>query len=183
MFKEDLLTITTTSEIEIDADRRTVWDKIHDVKNFPETFSGVLAADVAAGGNPRKVGHRRRITRVTPQNHRVSATWYMVEYYDETKYDDYGNEMMSTQFYSEDFAGSGRKATASTTWTVTPAATAEDKSGRGCIVTISMVIVPRQFFYVVGKLAFAPLMKKIVRKGVETDLKDLAAACIKASKA
>ena len=163
MGSSSILEFATTAEIEIDASCQEVWHKIHDVENFSSTFRGVYIASVI--GDPCKVGSRRRITRLT-RGHCFSAVWSLVRYDEDSR-----PFPRTCKFYSEDFVGSNR-AVASTTWTVTPT----DDSNR-CLVTISLAISPRNYFLVIGRLVFAPFMKKLARKSVEEDLEDLAAAC------
>ena len=163
MGSSSILEFATTAEIEIDASCEEVWHKIHDVKRFPQTFRNVYMASVL--GDPCKLGSRRKVTRLT-KGHCFTAIWSLV------RYDEDSQPFPRTcQFYSEDFVGQD-KAAASTTWTVSPL----QKSNR-CLVTISLAISPRNYFLVIGRLVFAPFMKKLARKNVEDDLEDLAAAC------
>lgn len=162
-----ILEFATTSQIEINASCEAVWNKVHDVENFPTTFKGVYMASVLDNEDPRKVGSRRKVVRICSKGHCFAATWSLVR-----NDDDEQPFPRSCQFYSDDFVGPG-KAVASTTWTVAPS----EEDPKTCIVTVSMAIIPHSFFMVTGRLVFVPLMKKITRKGVQEDLNDLALAC------
>ena len=162
-----ILEFATTSQIEINASCEDVWNKVHDVENFPTTFKGVYMASVLDNEDPRKVGSRRKVVRICSKGHCFAATWSLVR-----NDDDEQPFPRSCQFYSDDFVGPG-KAVASTTWTVAPS----EEDPKTCIVTCSLAIVPNCFFMVAGRILFVPLMKKMARKGVQEDLNDLALAC------
>eukprot|EP00980_Cylindrotheca_fusiformis_P001828 scaffold408_cov71-Cylindrotheca_fusiformis.AAC.29 len=152
----------TTAQGEVNASPRVVWELFHHPKMFPSLFSTCFMAE-AIGTDPRRVGHKIRVTRLLPSKHCFSATYTVVRHEEEN---------MEIQWYSEDLGGPG-KATTSSTWSVTPI----PGQPRRCILTISFAVIPQTFAFNAGKMVFAPLIKKLSRRAVKQDVKDFALYC------
>lgn len=151
-----------SAEIEVEASCGVAWELIHRAEMFSTLFSTCFFAE-SMGKDPAAIGHKIKVTRLLPSKHCFQATYSIIRR---------DEENMEVQFYSEDLGGQG-KTTASTTWKVTPI----PDQPRRCILTMSYAIIPHSFILNAGRLLFAPLIKKIVKRTIKQDLKDFAYYC------
>ncbi|CAJ1969760.1 unnamed protein product [Cylindrotheca closterium] len=152
-------TVAISTQLKVKASAQRAWVRLHEFENLHNVFSSVHSAESV--GSPWVVGSKIKVTRKLPTGHCFLATYNIV------KHDE---ENMEFQFYSEDIASPGA-ATVSTSWKV------ESLGGEdSCMVTISIAVAPRKMFVSAGRLIFAPLLRRMVNKTINQDLKDLAAS-------
>mmetsp|Transcript_30687 Transcript_30687/g.73627 ORF Transcript_30687/g.73627 Transcript_30687/m.73627 type:complete len:262 (-) Transcript_30687:266-1051(-) len=150
--------VAITTQLEVEASAQRAWKRLHEFENLHNVFSTVYSAESV--GSPWEVGSKIKVSRLLPTGHCFMTTFIIVEH---------DEENMEFRFYSEDIVSPGA-ATVSTTWKV------EALEKNRCLVTMSFAIVPRKFICSAGRIVFAPFLKRIVKRTIKQDLKDLAAS-------